>query len=126
MNQDGENFFGEMSNYELTELAMIVQSTTNEAVAIYLSVLSAYLAVAYLAGDKLTKFQLYSITVIYSAWVAIQFAGFFQLNSLGNDIVFYTTGIDNSIPYLIGQIVVLASWLLSLAFMRHSRTQSDT
>lgn len=91
MNQDSDSFFGDMTNYELVDLTISIQSANFEAVAIYLSVLSAYLVTAYLAAKSLTRFQLYSISTIYSVFMLMQLVQFVQLGNLQRNLVIYTT-----------------------------------
>lgn len=54
-----------MTDAELWELILISQSNMSSVMAIYISILSGYLIVAYLVGQKLTTFQCLTATGLF-------------------------------------------------------------
>ncbi len=54
-----------LTEYELADLAMSVQSSTTPAVAVFVTIMGAYLLVAWLAGGKLTRAQVSLINVLF-------------------------------------------------------------
>ena len=70
-----ENIFTELSRYELLELFYTISGNVTNNITVLITALSAYLALAYIAGKDLSKFQVYSISVIYSAFVLFMIGG---------------------------------------------------
>lgn len=124
MNPEAVNFYGEMTNYELGELSMSMLSNVNQSLSIYVSVLFAYLAVAYLAGSKLSQFQLYAISGIYSIFMISQIASLYIQVTSQQELVSYMTEMDNSVIVYSSLFLWVVSWVVSLVFMNQSR--SDT
>jgi hypothetical protein len=126
MEQAALNFYSDMSNYELHDAIYTAASLVIGLYTLSLTVISAYLVVAYLAGRQLTKFQLLSISIIYSVFLLILIMLIFgQLGVIGNLLAVKGSGYDiwrqSVVPLLF-----LAAWILSLLFMNHSRNQGDT
>jgi len=67
-----------MSEYELLELAYTLVDTMAVSFSIYLTLLSAYLVVAYLIGDKLTFPQIVIINSLFLLSVGVQILGIIQ------------------------------------------------
>lgn len=55
-----------MNDAELWELILISQGNMSSAMAVYLPVLSGYLIVAYLIGQKLSTFQYIAVTGLFT------------------------------------------------------------
>ena len=55
-----------MTEFEYQELLIGTSSLVTELVSVFISVLVAYLACAYLVGNKLTRFQLFAVSFTYS------------------------------------------------------------
>jgi hypothetical protein len=58
-----------MTEYEMGELLHNSFDTLWESSQMYFTLVSAYLVVAYLVGDKLTRKQYWIINVLYFLWV---------------------------------------------------------
>ena len=59
-----------MTEYEIFDLANSRQGLLANMSVLYLSLVSAYLVVAFLAGEKLSRKQVTIVTVLYIAWGA--------------------------------------------------------
>lgn len=56
-----------MTEFELVESIGIYVSTALEAISIYLTIVSAYLIAAFMAGDRLTKSQVVIVSTLFVA-----------------------------------------------------------
>jgi len=59
-----------MTEYELADLLLHRMEISSDFAGLYFSLVSAYLLVGYLAGQKLTTSQVGIITTLYVIWVA--------------------------------------------------------
>ena len=114
----------DMSSYEMMALQDSSTANLTQGYAIFLSVLFAYLAVAYIVGDQLSKFQVWVVTGIYSAFILLFVGGLYdnalhvaRLNKIIYDVD-YTAGVSAIIALL------FASWVMSLVFMVNARSKS--
>lgn len=110
-----------LSPYEIQDLIWSITAVNYAGLGIHISVLSAYLIVAYAVGKHLSKFQLVSISLIYSAFLLIGiqtlYINYFSIERLislgggsGNRLFVYTI-----------LTVLVFSWVLSLVFMYEQR-----
>jgi len=60
-----------LTEYEMADLAMSAQATATPTTALFITILSGYLIVAWLVGEKLTRAQVIFINILFS---------FFQLS----------------------------------------------
>jgi hypothetical protein len=110
-------FYRSMSPYELLELINSSASTGADFIAIYISLLSAYLLVAYYFGGKLSSIELILFSSMYSAFCLALVSGTYQaLNGMVIILKFVQT-IDNSLTLLLMILVMALSWMLSIVFM---------
>ena len=110
-------FYRSMSPYELLELVNSSASAGADFIAIYISILSAYLLVAYYFGDKLSSIELILFSSMYSAFCMIFVYGTYQtMNSMVFILNFMQSG-DNSLAILLLILMMVLSWMLSLVFM---------
>jgi hypothetical protein len=110
-------FYRSMSAYELLELINSSASTGADFIAIYISLLSAYLLVAYYFGGKLSSIELILFSSMYSAFCLALVSGTYQaLNGMVIILKFVQT-IDNSLTLLLMILVMALSWMLSIVFM---------
>jgi len=110
-----------LTPYEIQDLIWSITAVNYAGLGIHISVLSAYLIVAYATGKKLNKFQLISISLLYSAFILIGiqtlYINYFSIERL----ITLGGGTGNAVfVYTILTVLVL-SWLLSLLFMIEQR-----
>jgi hypothetical protein len=122
-----------LTEYEMADLALSAQASATPTTALFLTMTSGYLIIAWLVGDKLTRAQIIFINVLFT---------FFQLGLVGGWSVRwatyyeYTVALNSSDPtvYVDGNpvvsvafaIVMLASIPGCLKFMwgvRHRKTE---
>ena len=122
-----------MTEFELGE--MIYNSTGSMAslAQVYFGLVSAYLVVSYMVGDKLTRVQSVIITTLYVAWVTTVIQGVLsesqttlhlvqELETHGSTIGIYVhpSGI---IGFLSVQVLGLIASLYFMWSIRHPRTE---
>ena len=64
-----------MTAYELSDLMNGVNSNIIAAQAVFLSIVTAYLVVAYARGSELTRFQVFFVNAIFLTFMAIGIVG---------------------------------------------------
>ena len=69
-----------MNYFEFSELILLTYSTMIEQLTVFLTVLFAYFAVAYLVAKKLSTFQLLAVTLVYSLFQLIAIYGIWALS----------------------------------------------
>jgi hypothetical protein len=100
----------------------------------YASILFAFLVMAYFVGSKLSRFQVWSIVILYSTFIVLPGLGAVRAFSLTTDLV---ASLRNEFPELAARyyswfeasgilsvliaFVLIAAWALSLAFLQNSR-----
>lgn len=119
-----------MSEYELSDYAASVMSNFLSAMTIYISVITAYVAAAFVAGDRLTKLQLVIVNTTFTIAAGVMgvlsyfiFARFFELARLAQiqGSPAETPLIDFGAPLA---ILVSIMYLGSIVFMWSIRKKS--
>ena len=121
MDFDFGKYLSEMSNYELFDAYFLVRNALVSDVSIYMTILFAYLTVAYLVSSKLSKFQAISISVLYSLFALYMISSAFNASRWLSYIGSAATGMETSRDaYVLGSIL-LVSWIFSLVLFRQAR-----
>jgi hypothetical protein len=125
-----------MTEYELTDVMYTIFSSMNESAALYFTLVSAYIGMSFLIGERLTRFQLVIINILYVVWMTgVINTGFAQL---GN-VIEITQALDSMDAIVVNQsievisfsvyafvVVQLGGVAASILFMRsvrHPRTE---
>jgi hypothetical protein len=114
----------QISYYELSELVLINYSTLIEQLSVFITVLFAYFAVAYLVAKKISAFQLLAVTFVYSAFSIVAIGGYWSLSVRLWNLMYFRDG-EVPITLFASFAVCVVGWLLSLAFMFHARYKND-
>ncbi len=106
-----------MNEYEIIEATYAIRQTGATDVSSFFTVLSAYLVVAYLVGDKLSKFQVWSISGLYTVYLYFPIAA--------AQIAVSDLALLDALPpgaqYL--RFVLVLMWLVSIVFMIQKRRE---
>lgn len=131
-----------MSPAEYLELISSVGTATATHVMNCVSLIFAYLAAAYLAGERISRFQVMAVSLVYSVFmifpalsglnaVRTTFALISQFHVDHPDIAtIYYPDFDSNGPagrtwmFVLGAVIFL-SWLLSLVFMARVRSKKS-
>ena len=120
-----------MSEAEAIEALTNIGETAGAFYSMWISVTFAYLTVAYLVGQSLTRFQTLAISAIYifAAWVfgssAQGYAGSWNRLSLRENTILSESWVFSATPYH-GEttaVLVVGGTLLSLYFMHNIRAR---
>ena len=104
----------------------------------YVSILFAFLIMAYLVGRRLSKFQVWSVSILYSIFIILPAFGTIRTFALATKLigsfhVEYPEPASNYFPFysvadlftLLISIVLAAAWVLSIIFLLNSRFTDD-
>ena len=86
-----------------------------------LTVIFGYFIVAYLIGSKLKLFQVWVVSLVYTAFCSVAIGGYYALAIRLWNLVYFR---DGEVPFtLVASFwVCVLGWLLSLAFMVNARS----
>jgi len=121
-----EEFYSTMSNFELSELTLLYNSAQLEYVVVFVSVLFAYLAAAYLSGSKLTRFQVLTLSSVYSAFELYIISLYYNLSIAFMTLTVFLTGNNFQWYFVVITAVLIGALIMSLIFMAQARTRNDT
>jgi hypothetical protein len=107
-----------MNEYEIIEATYAIRQAGATDVSSFFTVLSAYLVVAYLVGDKLSKFQLWSITGLYTLYLYFPIAA----THIAVADLAQLDAVPPGAEYL--RFVLVLMWLVSIVFMIQKRRES--
>jgi hypothetical protein len=112
----------QMSAHELIDLYYSVLGHVLEISAALVTVLFAFATVAHFAGSKLTKSQVWMLSLLYSFAMLVGTASVYSDMQFASLIMEYSLGIKSP-EYFAYAIVIffLLSWILSISFMIESR-----
>lgn len=117
-----------MTEFEYQELLIGTSSLVTELVSVFISVLVAYLVCAYLVGNKLTRFQLIAVSFTYSMFsfllILLVYGNLMRMAGIKASFFELETTPGVGIP-LMGPIILLLSWLISIIFMIQVRRSPD-
>jgi len=118
-------YLGELTHYELIESYYLARSVLASDVTVFMTILFAYITVAYFVSAKLTKFQAITISSLYS-FFALYMASSVYNSSVGVSIIaFAITGLDVSRDALILITLLLGSWIFSIILFIQARRMGD-
>lgn len=126
MTEGEREFYSTMSNFELSELSIMLVSTLQDQLALFASVLFAYLATAYFAGKNLSRTEAIAASGVYLVFQLQFIFSYFQLSQNAATLIEYITGVDTSYNtiWIIGAQVIIM--VLSLIYMSRKSAQKDT
>ncbi len=124
-----------MSPAEYIELILLAREAGTGSAMNFVTLVFAYLVMAYFVGASLSKLQIWLISIVYSFFVIFPLFGaaqdFMTINALAED--FYATHpieaskfvvkIPSPWPLFVG--VAMISWLLSIGFVVYMRAKTD-
>ena len=119
-----------MTEYEYLDLISTYRSETGFHIMNFIGVMFGYVAAAYFVGEKLTRFQVTAITILYTIFAPLPIAaGYEALQATRMNYLAYVDSFGeppyNSILILFGPelalVVVAASWVRSVLFMYQTR-----
>jgi hypothetical protein len=125
MEFDFLEYLTELTHYELLESYYLVRSALNNDVSIFMTILFAYVTVAYFVSAKLTKFQAITISSLYSLFALYMIISSYNSSRMASTIGFAFSGVDSYSDSLIIVTLLLVSWVFSIILFIHARRMGD-
>ena len=121
MEFDLEGFIEELTNYELLDSYFLIRNALISDVTIYMTILFAYITVAYFVSTKLTKFQAISISILYSIFALYMISSAHTASQMLSTIGFVISGIDSSWEPTLIITILMVSWFFSIILFIQAR-----
>jgi len=118
-------YLTEFTHYELLESYYLVRSALVSDVTIYMTILFAYVTVAYFVRAKLTKFQAIAISSLYSLFALYMISSAFNSSRMASIIGFAFSGVDSSRDSIILVTILLVTWVFSIILFIQARRMGD-
>ena len=109
-----------IETYQALETIYVIRGVGAQDAMNFFTLLSAYLVVAYLAASKLTTFQVWAISILYSVFSLGPILGFYLAVVDMNSIEHGARVPQVEIPWLVPSVMFLG-WGVSIYFMINAR-----
>jgi hypothetical protein len=125
MEFDMVEYLGELTHFELLEAYYLARGALTNDITAFVTVLSAYVTVAYFVSAKLTRFQAITISSLYSFFSLYMVSSAYNSSLNLSNIAFAIIGIDVSRDALILVTFLLVSWVFSIILFIQARRMGD-
>ena len=125
MKFDFTKYLSEMSNYELFDAYFIVRNALVSDVTIYMTILFAFLTVAYFVSAKLNRFQAITISTLYSLFALYMVTSAFNSSQMMSQIGATVTGQEYTRDSFVLATILLVSWIFSLILFAQARRRGN-
>ena len=115
-----------MDDYEAIQAMYAIREVLASDAMNFISIMSAYLAVAYVVGKRLSRFQVWSISCLYTVWVAAPATATYialrDVGALNEKIAVGHLDANLMVQYpIVLPLLMSLSWLVSIVFMLQTR-----
>ena len=118
-------YLTEFTRYELVESYFLVRSALVSDVTIFMTLLFAYVTVAYFVSAKLTKFQAITISSLYSLFALYMVSSAYNSSVMQSIIGFAMSGVDSTRDSVILVTILLVAWVFSIILFIQARRMGD-
>lgn len=118
-------YLTELTHYELIESYYLVRSALVSDVTIFMTILFAYVTVAYFVSAKLTKFQAITISSLYSIFALYMASSAYNSSLMGSIIGFAISGVESSKESIVIVTILLAAWVFSIILFIQARRMGE-
>jgi hypothetical protein len=118
-------YLTEFTRYELVETYFLVRSALVSDVTIFMTLLFAYVTVAYFVSAKLTKFQAITISSLYSLFALYMVSSAYNSSVMQSIIGFAMSGVDSSRDSVILVTILLVAWVFSIILFIQARRMEN-
>ena len=126
MDFDLPKYLEELSNYELLESYFLVRDALISDMTVYMTILFAYITVAYFVAAKLTKFQAIGISALYSVFALYMISSSYNSSWMLSTIGKMISAIDSSWEPVVIALILVISWIFSIVlFVQARRAKSS-
>ena len=117
-----------LSTFEIIEYLYLARDAAATDLTTFMSVLFAFLVAAYIAGDKLTRFQLATILFVYSLFMVITLQSLYiQLEQTVQAV--YALGLETPDGVVFTNDIFVGllglCWVLSIGFLIEKRIKAN-
>jgi len=114
-------YLSELTNYELIESYYLVRNALVSDVTIFMTILFAYVTVAYFVSAKLTRFQAITISSLYSIFALYMATSAFNSSLMGSIIGFAISGVKSSWDSIVIFAILIIAWVFSIVLFIQAR-----
>ncbi len=125
MEFDLQEYLTKFTHYELFEAYYIVMDSLSSDVTIIMTIIFAYITVAYFVSAKLTKFQAIAISSLYSLFALYMVSAAYNSSKMLSIIGFTISGLDSSKDPVILVTILLIAWVFSIILFIQARRMGD-
>ena len=125
MEFDPLEYLTEFTPYELFESYYLVMDALVSDVTIFMTILFAYITVAYFVSAKLTKFQAIATSSLYSLFALYMVSAAYNSSKMVSIIGFVISGLDSSKDPVILVTILLVAWVFSITLFIQARRMGD-
>ena len=118
-------YLTEFTRYELVETYFLVRSALVSDVTIFMTLLFAYVTVAYFVSAKLTRFQAITISSLYSLFALYMVSSAYNSSVMQSIIGFAMSGVDSSRDSVILVTILLVAWVFSIILFIQARRMEN-
>jgi len=126
MDFDLQNYLKDLSNYELLETYFLVRDALVNDLTIYVTILFAYITVAYFVAAKLTKFQAIGISGLYSIFALYMIASTYNSSQMLSTIGYMISDLDSSWEPVVIAWILMISWVFSIVLFVQARRSKNS
>ena len=121
MEFDFAEYLSDLTRYELLEAYYLARGALASDVTAFMTILSAYVTVAYFVSAKLTRFQAVTISSLYSVFALYLASSVYNASLFLSNIGFAISGVDSSRESLILVTFLLIAWIFSIILFIQAR-----
>jgi uncharacterized YccA/Bax inhibitor family protein len=125
MEFDFYEYLAEFTRYELLEAYHLVMSAVVSSVTVFMTILFAYVTVAYFVSAKLTKFQAITISSLYSLFALYMASAAYNSSYRLSIIGYRIRGVESSKDPIMLVTILLAAWVFSIILFIQARRMRD-
>jgi len=125
MEFDFLEYLNELTHYELLDSYYLVRGALVSEVTIFITLLFGYVTVAYFVSAKLTRFQAFTISSLYSLFALYMVTSIYNSSVMASAIGFAISGVDSTRDSLIIVTMLLVAWVFSIILFIHARRVGD-
>ena len=121
MDFDLQEYLKDLTNFELIETYFLVRDALLSDLTVYMTILFAYITVAYFVSAKLTRFQAIGISLLYSVFALYMISSAHTAHQMLSTIGFEISGLDSSWESTVILLILLISWVFSVLLFVQAR-----
>ena len=118
-------YLKDLSNYELIESYFLVRDALISDLTVYMTILFAYITVAYFVSSKLSRFQAIGISLLYSVFALYMISSAHNASEMLSTIGYAISGVDSSWEPDAIITILMISWVFSIVLFIQARRKGQ-